>query len=375
METFGGRLDRYQGVGPGFHFLRLALAILVVFFHSFLIVMGNFDYIDQHNLWTIFGAVIPMFFALSGFLVSASAQRQRLKDFLLNRGLRIVPALAVDIMVSALIIGPAFTTLSLHGYFDGKDFHHYFANIFGFIHYTLPGVFPNNPFANQVNGSLWTVPFEIGCYMLIALLLLSGAIKSKGRIFFSFVVFTAVFFGLHIYYHGHPSPLAEGSMLGNYLGNFIGDRGSYHYFDFLAGALLYFFRGHIPYSGKLALACVALIVLNGLWYDEANAYFFSLPMAYLTVYIGLCEIPKLPIYSRGDYSYGIYLYAYPLQQALVCLFPGKFTVTAHFLLSAVLATFVAIFSWHYIEKPALSLRKNSDLPPGKTRKACRKRRG
>src|SRR3954462_12564650 len=128
METVGKRLDRYRGIGPGFDFLRVALAMLVVFNHSFLVLMGNFDYLDQHKLWTVFGAVVPMFFALSGFLISGSAQRLRLKDFLLNRSLRILPALAVDIMVSALIIGTAFTTFSLHDYFSGKDFHHYFAN-------------------------------------------------------------------------------------------------------------------------------------------------------------------------------------------------------------------------------------------------------
>src|ERR1700722_12231662 len=108
----------------------------------------------------------------------------------------------------------------------------------------------------------------------MSLLILSGAIKSKWRIVFSCAAFTAIFCGLHVYYQGHPSPLAEGSMLGNYLENFIGDRGSYLYFDFLAGALLYVFRDRIPYSGKLAFGCLALIALNGLLHDDSKAYLF-----------------------------------------------------------------------------------------------------
>ena len=99
---------------------------------------------------------------------------QTLKDFLLNRSIRIVPALAIDIFVSALLLGPLLTTKPLPEYFSGKEFSHYFLNIIGFIHYELPGVFDSNPFAHQVNGSLWTVPYEIGCYALMSGLILFG---------------------------------------------------------------------------------------------------------------------------------------------------------------------------------------------------------
>lgn len=350
MQTIGQRLERYRGIGPGFDFLRVALAMLVVLNHSFLLLDGNFDYINKYGLWYVFGVVVPMFFALSGFLISGSAQRLKLKDFILNRSLRIVPALAVDIMISALIIGPLFTAFSLHDYFRGNDFHRYFGNIIGYIHYQLPGVFLHNPLARRVNGSLWTVPLEIGCYILMSLLMLTGSLKSKPRTVFACIAFTVIFCALHIF----PWPFAKGSMLGNYLGNFFSDRGSVLYFNFLAGILMFVCRGSIPYSGKLALASVVLIGISQYVHD---VYFFTLSTAYLTVYIGLTEIPKLPLYSRGDYSYGIYLYGFPLQQALICLFPHKFNVITHYLLSVVLVTFVAMFSWHCIEKPVLSVRK------------------
>jgi len=354
MQTIGERLDRYRGIGPGFDFLRVALAMLVVLNHSFLTLDGNFDYVNKHGLWNLFGLVVPSFFALSGFLITGSAQRLKLKDFLLNRSMRIVPALAVDITVSALIIGPVFTAFSLHDYFRGEDFHHYFANIIGFIHYELPGVFLHNPFAKQVNASLWTVPYEIGCYILMSLLIISGSVKSKMRNIFFFVLFTAIFCGLHIYYYIHPWPFISGSTLDNFIGNFTDDRGNPLYFNFLAGVMFFVFRDRIPYSGKLALGSIVLVVCSEFLHD---VYFFSVSVGYLTIYIGLLEIPRLPLYSRGDYSYGIYLYAFPVQQALVCLFPGRFNVFTHFLLSIVLVTCIAMFSWHCIEKPVLSLRK------------------
>ncbi|MBZ9794740.1 hypothetical protein LB556_03560 [Mesorhizobium sp. ES1-4] len=80
-------------------------------------------------------------------------------------------------------------------------------------------------------------------------------------------------------------------------------------------------------------------------------------VAYATVYIGLSPIPRIPIYDRGDYSYGIYLYGYPFQQALVSLFPRLTSPWLHFGISLVLVTGVAMLSWHFIEKPTLGLRK------------------
>ena len=179
MKSIGSVLDNYKGIGPGFDFLRVMLAVTIVFTHSFLLVDGSYATVDRYRLWAIFGAAMPMFFALSGFLITGSAGRLKLRDFLINRSLRIVPALAVDIFVSALVIGTLCTTQPLHDYFSDKKFAHYFLNIIGFIHYELPGVFIANPFPGQVNGSLWTVPFEIGCYAIMSCLIIFGAVKSK----------------------------------------------------------------------------------------------------------------------------------------------------------------------------------------------------
>jgi peptidoglycan/LPS O-acetylase OafA/YrhL len=81
-------------------------------------------------------------------------------------------------------------------------------------------------------------------------------------------------------------------------------------------------------------------------------------LTYLTILLGLTRLPNIPIFRGGDYSYGIYLYAYPFQQALVALFPGIFGWQGHYLASVALATMAAMGSWHFIEKPILAARRN-----------------
>lgn len=341
MKTVGKVLSKNMGIGPGFDFLRIALATAVVLHHSFLTVLGSYTTPITYKAFHVFDFTLPMFFALSGFLITGSAQRLRLKDFLLNRSIRIVPALAVDIFVSALLLGPLLTTKPLHEYFDGKEFSHYFLNIIGFIHYELPGVFDSNPFPHQVNGSLWTVPYEIGCYAIISGLILFGCVKSSRRIIATFVGFTVLYYGMYYWYSFHPSPLVSDIPVHNYLNNFMSERGNYLYFHFLAGSLVYVLREQIPYSRVLLTVSLGIIMSSTFGaFGVAAPIILSLPIAYVTVFIGLQRIPRVPLYSRGDYSYGVYLYAYPLQQMLIERLPSL-PIAQHFVLSMVLVTLLA----------------------------------
>src|SRR4051812_35041312 len=112
MKTFGSVLAGFVCFGPGFNFLRIALSLSIVFYH----VLTNYEHWELAHgplLWFLEYSLVAMIFALSGFLITASAQRLNLEDFLFNRALRIVPALAFYILVCAFIIGPAVTTLPL----------------------------------------------------------------------------------------------------------------------------------------------------------------------------------------------------------------------------------------------------------------------
>ena len=95
------------------------------------------------------------------------------------RGLRIVPALAVEITLSALLLGPLLTTESMAQYFSDPKFFKYFLNVLGLIHYQLPGVFLQNPYPDVVNGSLWSVPYELECYAGLTILSIIALAKNK----------------------------------------------------------------------------------------------------------------------------------------------------------------------------------------------------
>ncbi len=356
MRTIGSVLEANRGIGKGFDFLRIFLATLIVLNHSFLIVDGDYNAITSYKLWPLFSSIVPMFFALSGFLITGSAQRLKLKDFLINRGIRIVPALTVDIVVATLLIGTFLTTEPLPGYFADRRFSHYFLNVVGFIHYELPGVFASNPDKATVNGSLWTIPFEIGCYALMSMAIISGCIKTRRRMLMSFFAFLVGYYLLH----AMVPDLTPDTPVHNYVNGFITARGGSGnlYFYFVAGSCLYVFKDSIPVSLPLAVLAGAVVEFNGfVSLESARVLVLAFPIAYLTAYIGLLPIPKLPLYSKGDYSYGVYLYAYPLQQSLVALLPGRFTILSHFVCSMVVTTCVAMLSWHCIEKPILRLRK------------------
>jgi peptidoglycan/LPS O-acetylase OafA/YrhL len=164
-DTFGSILDRHRGEGPGFAVLRLGLAVAILWIHARLLsrapiaaatgaalLAGPHTWTGPSHVFFIF--MVPAFFALSGFLVTGSALRLRATaPFLTFRVLRILPALLVEVTLSALILGALFTTLPLRSYFSDPQFFRYFGNIVGLITFHLPGVFESN-YVSVVNGNL-----------------------------------------------------------------------------------------------------------------------------------------------------------------------------------------------------------------------------
>lgn len=365
--TFGDVLDRNNGFGPGFDFLRVALAFAVLGWHALGIATGNFSYQESSPIWIYNHCVLPMFFALSGFLIAGSAQRLAFHSFFINRSLRILPALAVEIFLSAVFLGLLFTTLSPGEYFTDPKFRTYFLNIFGWVHYELPGVFETNPIPAIVNHSLWTVPFEMACYVLMAVIILTRALRWPwvllGSVFF-YIVAAAFVQYLAEDVDSHPRWLRLAVYVTQGLGRFIYGRNLYLIPSFCFGLIFFALRHRIPYSHKLAAVLVLGIVIvgflgNGEWTDFGLFALVAIPtFAYLAVYVGLSRIPPMPFFSGGDYSYGIYLYGYPIQQALVAAIPVDMPWPVLLVLSALATTLFAYVSWHYVEKPILRFRRS-----------------
>lgn len=357
MRSIGQIMDENNGIGPGYDALRVGLAFSVIFRHCFPISYGESEAASSGFFWTATMGIVPIFFILSGFLVTGSALRLSIGKFVASRVLRIVPALVVDTMVTVLIIGAIFTTLPLVTYAASPVTHAYFLNILGVIHYALPGVFSANPVAGVVNGALWTIPPELGCYIFICGLIIIGWVSEWKRTL-AIALLTLVAIAAAPYYPaGTPSFILR---LANHPGALLVP-------EFLIGSVLFLKRHSIPYYAPAFWVCVALILTSGFFLPETT--FSVMPIAsalaipvygYVAIFIGATHIPKLPIFSRGDYSYGIYLYGFPIQQGIVAA-TGIVNPFALFALTIVPVTLLAMFSWHCVEKPTLRLRKGFSM--------------
>lgn len=355
-ETIGEILDLNKGIGPGFDFLRVALALSVVAWHSVPVANGG-NWPDLTRVvWFPGYAILVMFFGLSGFLIAGSALRLSLREFLINRSLRIFPALILEITLSALVLGPIFTNLTFTDYFTRRQTYHYFSNILGMMQYQLPGVFFHNP-SNLVNWSLWTVPYEIGCYGIMAMFIIYGMLRRPS----SLLVISALYalIGLIVFLSG----ILTSGLAADLCNSLLIGRGSRLLLAFVLGIAAFLFRYRLVYSWHLFAVSVAICSVVSLArpslspsYPIINA--LTVPaLIYMTVFIGATRIPKLPIYSSGDYSYGIYLYGLPIQQGVKALLPPLTSGLLHLAISMPFVTIFAMFSWHVVERPVLKARK------------------
>lgn len=344
MISFQDRLDATANHPRGFDYLRLVLAVSVVAFHGILVCYGEHT---EKSFWTgplhpLVFFIVPSFFALSGFLVAGSLERNTISQFLSLRVIRIFPALAVETLISALVLGPLLTATPLRQYFSDIGFFKYFLNIMGKIHYTLPGVFDGLPDSNIVNIQLWTVPIELVCYIAITLLALLGIAKRPAWLL------TVACVGVLL------SVLLQHLGLWDIHFDTIPPR-RFMLLSFLFGASFFGLRKNIPYSFLLSL--VSVISYSVLVSKPETQILSSLPLVYVTVFVGLLNPPWTPLIVAADYSYGIYLYGFPLQQSVSYVLPSYRIWIVNVLLGGVLALGCAFLSWTFVESKVLSKKK------------------
>jgi peptidoglycan/LPS O-acetylase OafA/YrhL len=350
LTTWGPSLEQKSALAgdrpAGFDYLRIILATAVIVWHSFGISYGRAwtHSADESLFRPVIMSILPMFFALSGFLVAGSLSRNSaMSTFLGLRFVRIFPALIVESILSALVIGPLLTVFPLNRYFSDPKFWTYLLNIVGDIHYTLPGVFLNNPFAGVVNGQLSTVPWELRCYIALTALALLGIVRRRRAFFGAVILMMLAAFA----FWGLPHAIANG-----YTHNNVG--GMNLVFAFLCGVLIYRFKDVIPWSGRLA-AISTLVLISALLIPGGD-YFCAPPTAYVTIYLGLMNPRKIFLLKGADYSYGLYLYGAVIQQSVAQLGPWALHWYVNLPISLAIASLFAAFSWHLVEKPALKLK-------------------
>lgn len=369
--TLKNALDKYRGIGPGFHFMRHLLSVLIILFHcrecvywnnvakgtAAPVMIGtglaqpshfNFEDIIRPGVHALVGT----FFALSGFLIAGSALRTReTKRFVLNRVLRIFPALGVETLISAFILGPLVTVLPLSSYFTDRDFFHYFGNMIGHIHFTLPGVFNQLPLPRVVNGQLWTLPAEFYCYIITAAIMITGIIYKRSWVLaatFSVLVFMTIACLL--------DPVSydvQGAVF--FKTPFI-------VLLFWIGAVFFMFADYIRLHWTIFIGSAVLYWLV-MFYDFATPV-CGLFLVYCMAFVGFTRFQWWDKLVKSDFSYGMFLYHFPLiQTLLLVLLPyihgwaKSNQLMLIFPITVIASVAVAALSWHLVEKPALSLRK------------------
>ena len=195
-----GALQNAGGRPSGFDYIRIALAVAILYQHSVGQGLGADAQYEDTNLIPnqLSRLFVPMFFAASGFLVAGSLFRTRyLSTFVGLRALRIFPALWTDVLFSALILGPIFTTLPLSQYFTDKEFSTYMLNLIGEPHYFLPGVFKENP-TTDANGQLWTIRWELFSYIALTVCAAISLHKNH-KLFLGIALLAHIAFPLGVY--------------------------------------------------------------------------------------------------------------------------------------------------------------------------------
>lgn len=324
--------------------LRHFAAFFVLITHSY----GLTNKINDEFLEKITGQSISLsrvgliiFFFISGFLITQSlVSSSSIKQFLWKRFLRIYPALIVLMILTVFVLGPAFTELPVKKYFASSETWQFLLGTSLIrMRFVLPGVFN----VEGVNGSLWSLPIEFRLYLLLALLSVIGFIK-KRRLFFLFVFLFLI--GALIIVAGHLS-VPFFAVISPYM--FWG-------MYFLTGSFVFFIKDKIKLDYKILLALLAL------WYFTRNIETISVITELVAFsYFTLVMSFKTPVvfnkfFEQNDFSYSMYLYAFPLQQ----IFIYKYAEISPIILSIV--TCLALipfcwFSWNFVEKPTLKLKR------------------
>lgn len=333
-----------------FDLLRLIAATTVLFSHCYALTghTGNEPFAAFTDLDTGGGLAVTVFFAISGYLITGSCLNSNgAADYLIKRALRLIPGLAICVMATIFIMGIFFSTLPAWEYLSSPVTAAYWHNMWLYVHYYLPGVFERNAYPGAVNGSLWTLPIEALMYLIVLFLGMARALNTRAMVIFLGMCWLAYFRGIPAFALQNAAwagvfPVAESAKL---------------LCIFFGGALLYLHDKHGLTRTDLAiLALFALLAVRG-----ANAVLAAYIMLSPLIVLALSFLPLGPasrLCKNGDISYGVYIYAFPIQQSVVSLLGNDVPPLTLFWYSLPVTCLLALLSWMFVEKPSLALKKH-----------------
>lgn len=321
--------------GNNFDAIRITAALAVLVSHQF--ALAGLPEPSFFHLLSWGGGAVLVFFVISGYLVTMSWYRDpSVWRFAARRALRIWPALTVVVLVTAYLLGALVTTLPLIDYWTHRATFDYLSALRMRIDFVLPGVFEHNPYPQGVNGSLWTIPLEVRCYVVLAAAGLLRLLRWKTVWLAMIALFMAWFF-----------VTSSADVTGRV--HYGRELSAY----FLAGSALFVLRPwwqrHAWY-GLLGLGALAAVAWLLGW--RYTAAWIVLP--YLVILAGTHSTPFIRRAARfGDPSYGLYLIAFPVQQTVMHFFWPGLGFWGAMLTAAAITTVLAYASWHGVESVAL----------------------
>ena len=335
-----------QGRDNNFNLIRMVAACAVLLSHAWPLTEGPgtpepLQVLTGYSLGTL---AVQVFFGLSGFFISASfAGSKTVAGFVQARILRLFPGLAVSLILVAFVLGPLVTSQPLAAYLTDRDTWLFLLrNITLFAaQYTLPGVFESNPYP-EVEGSIWTLIQEVMCYGLVFLagvtaLLRRPALMNLGLAVYAVLWLVPVLTPVQL----HPKLVQFHDLS----------------LPFVMGMAFWQWRNLIP------LSLPGIAGLSALSYATASLPLGQPALVLLLTYgcFWLGHVPTGAVRrynDLGDYSYGVYIYAFPVQGLVVWLF-GAMTPVLHSLIALPPVLLMAVLSWHCVESPVLRLRHSS----------------
>jgi peptidoglycan/LPS O-acetylase OafA/YrhL len=346
--------------GNNFRLIRHCAAAAVIFSHAFQLTAGPGGIADE-PLYRLVGKTcaeiaVDVFFVTSGYLVSQSLfTRGSLAAYALARALRIYPALIAVVALTAFALGPAVTTLPLRDYFSLRPVYSYVvfdaAALSPFhLRAALPGVFESNPWPDVVNGSLWTLPWEVWMYLSLGAIFALKLFRGPWL-----AAFWAAALLLHL--------LCACGWLS--LSPFAAIASRFVVY-FYSGVAFSRYRDHLSITfERQAVVTILFVAATAMLRNDALLPVF---LTSTIMFLALNERLVVARLSEGaDLSYGIYLYAYPIQQILVSML-GPHDPYLDAAIALTLTVPLAAMSWAMIEKPALDL-KYSQLARWRGRRA------
>lgn len=350
--------DIYDRENNYFDDLRFILATLVVYYHSYELASEQ-----KHDLITgmVLGQsslgeiAVYAFFTISGFFMIQSLENSKnILKYFRNRLYRIIPAFWFSLIFFSLLIIPIFSKVSLYGQ-DGVIAFILKAGSFHIFDYswTIRNAFPNNTFVDNINGSMWTLKHELAAYIMLPIFYILSYKRRWGMLMFTCILFILSLlsdFGIFLF----NLPVGQVWVL---------SENEYTYFIrflcyFMIGSCLYLYKDKILLgSSRLDLRwflfLTVLLILS--FYGGKGKYILFLWIPYVFILVG-CFL-KYKFFSKfGDYSYGMYIYSFPIQQ-LVLLKDSSISALGLFFISMLFTLLVSIISYHFLERPILNLKK------------------